>query len=222
MFLKKSSRAIAATAAVAAGTAVAVIGSAVASTADMPDVGVLKGGVPAKMPSEVVHMLQGAAPETELKLADARSLTGPHSGKTWHLVPTGDDGVCMVIGVTGTCGTAEAIRTGGFGLVTIAAPTGTPTSAEVQANQEALEAAKARGDKYVTLPPSAHRGDAVRRGIVEDGIIRVQAIGAQDEVLHEAEVEDNLYELPLGKDGDTERVAFLDVTGRSVVTFTLE
>ena len=144
------------------------------------------------------------APDVEA----ARSVRS-QSGKAWTLVPTADGGACYIaLGVTG-CDKAAGVKAGALSFTVIALP----PKAELERQAAERRALVAGGVKNPQIQ-SKVRTQATRYGVVPDGVSSVRALDAEGGEIAQAPVVNNVYELPLGLEGDAAQVEFVQADGR--------
>lgn len=143
----------------------------------------------------------------------ARSVAAP-DGSRWTVLPAANGGVCVQFPnerETVACGAGDGIKTGRFGIVTIARP-----SLEEARRLGALRKAQWEGNPkggVFTEPVSRERTAAVRLGIVADGITAVESLDANGAVISRAPVSNNAYILQLGLEGQAESVRLVQADG---------
>lgn len=218
----------------AAGLALASTGTAtVEPQTPPPPIAALTSGAVVSLPAPVLASLT-SPPATEYGpyVAGARSLPAPGAGpERWTVMPAQDGGACLVIeGGTFTCGSAESIATGRFGLILIDAPQGEAARRAQAANAKAMRdygsPVKAgpdaqRPDQALVLPTAELGGHAARKGLVADGVTTVQSRDAVGKLIGSAEVQDNLYDLELGQEAVAKTVQLLQADGTIVASFSL-
>ncbi|MBO9533587.1 MAG: hypothetical protein J7513_11510 [Solirubrobacteraceae bacterium] len=140
------------------------------------------------------------------------SVTGAKSIKagseSWTVLAGRNGSLCANFGEDAlTCAYPDRVRRGDFALTQIAPPTGAAAEALAAAARGEVTQAELANLEVPAMP-------AVRRAIVADGAVTARALDAKGNELHSTKVIGNTYTLPLGREGEAERVELLDGTGR--------
>ncbi|HWT92528.1 MAG TPA: hypothetical protein VN238_06000 [Solirubrobacteraceae bacterium] len=157
----------------------------------------------AEVPALVRQALTGqAASEFGAEVANVRKITASGDRPTLYITTTKEGGACISLesGET-SCGSASSVRSGKFGLLTIAPPAdGGPVAETVRTLPDGTVLAR-------TLPG----GKMTRYGVVPDGVTTVKARSANGAVAKTATVRSNVYKLDLGHEGKPDAAAAIEL-----------
>ncbi|HWT91534.1 MAG TPA: hypothetical protein VN238_00925 [Solirubrobacteraceae bacterium] len=183
-------------------TALALVSSAAVASSGLayaglqhPDAAPVKelAGAPAAttaLPGPVQQSFTGpAARQAGVLTTSARAIPATDTRPALYISSTADGGACIALASGAmSCGSAESIRTGKFGLTIIDPP----------ANGPAVEPVETPQDGAVEVRPLPG-GNMTRYGIAPNGVSKVVARSALGR--ESAAVTSNVYKLDLGHEG---------------------